>query len=224
MAAVPLAVDIDGTLTRPDGGIDPQVFDPLREWPAPVVFVTGKSLPYPVALCQFVGIPERVVAENGGAVLIEDSLQFTGDRERVQRAVQAFRDRGGRLGWGEPDTVNRWRETEIAVNLDADGDLLRAVAAEFDLQVLDTGYAYHLTDPSADKGTGLTAAAARLGLEPSAFVAVGDSENDVPAFEVAGEAYAVANADRTARATADEVLDGAHAVGTLALLDRLRER
>lgn len=40
----PLILDIDGTLTRPDGwGIDPRIFDPIREWDAPVVIATGSS-------------------------------------------------------------------------------------------------------------------------------------------------------------------------------------
>ena len=224
MAEVPLAVDIDGTLTTAEGRIDPRIFDPLREWPAPVVLATGKSFPYPVALCQFLGIPERVVAENGGVVLAADELRFTGDRERVDAAVAAFRDRGGSLGWGSVDTVNRWRETEIAASREADAALLDAAAEEFDLRMVDTGYAYHLTDPAADKGTGLRVAGDLLGIEPSAFVAIGDSANDAPAFRVAGESYAVANADDAARAAADEVLADSYADGTLGVLDRLRAR
>ena len=224
MAVPPLALDIDGTVTTASGSIDPRVFDALPAWDAPVVFVTGKSFPYPVALCHFLGIPERVVAENGGVVLIDEQVTFTGDRDRVQRAVAAFRERGGELGWGDADTVNRWRETEIAVSTESDGALLAAVAEEFDLQFLDTGYAYHLTDPAATKGSGLRAAADTLGLAPSAFVAVGDSENDVPAFAAAGESYAVANADEAARRAADTVLDAGYADGTLELLDTLHER
>ena len=64
----PLAVDIDGTLTRPDTSIDPRVINPLRDWDDPVVVATGKAFPYPVALCAFLGVPANVVAENGGVV------------------------------------------------------------------------------------------------------------------------------------------------------------
>jgi len=219
----PLALDIDGTLTDGNGRVDHRVFTELPEWPAPVVLATGKSFPYPVALCGFLGLPERVIAENGGVTLVDGEVSFAGDPDRVERAVDAFHDRGGDLGWDDADTVNRWRETEVAARLTADGELLRTVAAEFDLELLDTGYAYHLKSPAASKGNGLELVADALGYPPAAFVAVGDSENDAPAFETAGRSVAVANADDTARAAADTVTDDTYFDGTLSVLDRLRE-
>jgi hypothetical protein len=219
----PLALDIDGTLTTAAHRIDPRVFERLPEWPAPVVIATGKSFPYPVALCHFLGIPERVIAENGGVVCADDHLAFQGDREVAEAAIELFGERGGDLGWGAADTTNRWRESEVAASMDADEELLREVAAEFDLEVVDTGYAYHLKTPGVEKGEGLEAVADLLGLEPSAFVAVGDSENDVSMFEVAGEAYAVANADDRALAAADHVTDDSYFDGTLSVLDAISE-
>lgn len=212
----PLALDIDGTLTRPDGdGIDPRAFELLPEWDAPIVLCTGKAFPYPVSLCHFLGIPERAVAENGGVVLVDDRLTYTGDRDRAREAIEEYKTRGGALGWGAADTVNRWRETEIAVHMDGDGALLREVAADYGLEVYDTGYAYHVKTPGVSKGDGLTTAAEILGVDVGEFVAVGDSENDVPTFEVVGTAYAVANADERAKEAADTVVDGTHMDGTL---------
>ena len=223
MTLPPLALDIDGTLTDGDGRVDHRVFTELPKWPAPVVLATGKSFPYPVALCGFLGLPERVIAENGGVTLVDGAVSFAGDPDRVERATAAFRERGGDLGWDDADTVNRWRETEIAARLTADEQLLRAVAAEFDLELLDTGYAYHLKSPAASKGNGLELVADALNYTPAEFVAVGDSENDAPTFETAGRSIAVANADDTARAAADTVTDDAYFDGTLSVLDRLRE-
>ena len=54
--------------------------------------------------------------------------------------------------------------------------------------------------------------------------AVGDSENDASTFAVAGESYAVANADATARDAADAVLDEGYMDGTAGVLTELRER
>jgi phosphoglycolate phosphatase (TIGR01487 family) len=220
--APPLALDIDGTLTTSEHTIDPRVFEALPAWDAPVVVATGKAFPYPVALCHFVGIPERVVAENGGVVYAEDSVRFTVDRSRVDEAVEAYLERGGALGWGAADTTNRWRETEVAVALDEDEPLLRTVADEYGLDVVDTGYALHLKSPGVQKGEGLRTVAEMLGREAAEFVAVGDSENDVSLFEAAGRAFAVANADETAVAAADEVTEEAFFDGTLAALDAVR--
>jgi len=220
--APPLVLDIDGTLTKPAGGLDPRAFEALPAWDAPIVLATGKAFPYPVALCHFLAIPELVVAEHGGVVYADDEVRVTVDSERPKAAARAFVERGGDLGWGGADTVNRWRETEVAINLDADERLLREVAAEFDLDLVDTGYAYHLKTPGVEKGDGLRSVASVLGVDPAEFVAVGDSENDVSTFEAVGESFAVANADQRARAAADHVTEGAHMDGTLEVLAALR--
>jgi phosphoglycolate phosphatase (TIGR01487 family) len=219
----PLVLDIDGTLTRPAGwGIDPRVFDPLREWDAPVVIATGKAFPYPVALCHFVGIPELVVAENGGVVYTGDDVHFTADRAAARAVAEAYRDAGYDLGWGPEDTVNRWRETEIAVNLEQPIEPLREIAAEHGLEVIDTGYAYHVKDAAPNKGKGVETIAEAVGIDLTDCVAVGDSVNDVATFAVVGRSFAVGNADAAATEAADEVLEAIHADGTLAALERVR--
>ena len=218
----PLALDIDGTLTTRDDQIDPRVFELLPEWEAPIVVATGKSFPYPVALCHFLGIPERVVAENGGVVCADGQVSFQGDRDRAEAAIERFHKQGGDLGWDNADTTNRWRETELAAHIDADETLLREVAAEFDLEVVDTGYAYHLKTPGVEKGAGLAAVCDILGSSPDSFVAIGDSENDVSLFETAGDSYAVANADERAKAAADTVLAESYFDGTRSVLESVR--
>ena len=219
----PLVLDIDGTLTRPEGwGIDPRVFDPIREWDAPVVIATGKAFPYPVALCHFTGVPELVVAENGGVVYTGDDVFFTADREAAQAVAEEYRALGYDLGWGEEDTVNRWRETEIAVNLEQPVDPLREIAAEYGLEVIDTGYAYHVKDADPNKGDGVEVIAEHVGFDLADAVAVGDSINDVSTFEVAGRSFAVSNADEAAKTAADEVLEDVHADGTLSVMERVR--
>jgi HAD superfamily hydrolase (TIGR01484 family) len=233
----PLAVDIDGTLTRPhpDRGLDPRVFDALRAYSesAPVVIATGKAFPFPVGLCEFVDLPKRVIAENGGVVLCETDpgedpygggesggIVYDGDRAAADAVAEAYRAAGHGLGWGSPDLVNYWRETEIAVARDRPLEPLEEIAADHGLEVVDTGYAYHVKRPDVDKDTGLETAAAVLGHEPSEFLAVGDSENDAEMFAVAGESYAVANADEHALAAADHVTDAAFADGFLEALER----
>jgi len=220
----PLAADIDGTLTRPDDSIDPRVFDPIRAWDAPVVVATGKAFPYPVGLCEFLGVPINVVAENGGVVYVgsEDELRYTGDPEGARAVAEAYREAGHELGWGEVDPINRWRETELAVAREQPLEPLVEIAHGHGLEVVDTGYAYHVKSPAVDKGRGLETAADALGLDPAAFAAVGDSENDAELFGVAGRSVAVANADATATAAADHTTSASFADGFLEALERFR--
>mgnify|MGYP006287719857 CR=1 FL=1 len=215
-SAPPLVVDIDGTLTDDRRALDPRVIPVLRAWPNDIVVATGKSMPYPVALCEFLAIEPNLIAENGGVVLVgrEGTLEIVGDRTAANAMVGDFEAAGYDLGWGAADLVNRWRETEVAVAKEA---VSRAVLAEFaaehGLAVVDTGYAYHVKSPDVDKGTGLVAVAEGMGRDPGEFVAVGDSENDAPMFELVGRSVAVANADETATAAADFVTEGAFADG-----------
>jgi phosphoglycolate phosphatase (TIGR01487 family) len=219
----PLVLDIDGTLTRPDDvGLDPRLFDVVREWDAPVVLATGKAFPYPVALCDYIGIEQRVIAETGGIVYANDELAVNGDGEDARAVAQAFQEAGYGLGWPDGDMINRWRETEVAIARDAPVDVLRDIAADYGLEIVDSGYAYHIKSPDVRKGMGVETVADLLGIDPESFVAVGDSENDVSTFAVVGRSFAVANADDRAKETADEVLEGAHAEGTLEALERVQ--
>lgn len=128
------------------------------------------------------------------------------------------------MGWGDADLVNRWRETELAVAREQPRDPLDRIASEHGLVVVDTGYAYHVKSPDIDKATGLEAVSAELGLAPSDFLAVGDSENDAPTFDVVGRSVAVSNADKRAREAADVVTTAGFADGFLEAVDRFATR
>lgn len=219
--APPLAVDIDGTLSRPDRSIDSRVLDVLREWEAPVVVATGKALPYPIALCDYAGIDQNVVAENGGVAYVEEELVFHGDREAAQEVVDEYVARGHALGWGDVDLVNRWRETEVAVNLESPLGPLQEIAEKHGLEVVDTGFAYHVKSPGLSKGKALVSVAETLDYDLTEFVAVGDSANDESMLREVGTGYAVANADDRAKAAADVVVDESYADGFLAAVERI---
>lgn len=217
----PLAVDIDGTLSRPDRSIDPRVLDALDGWKAPVVIATGKALPYPVALTEFVGIEPIVIAENGGIAVAEDTLQVHGDREAANAVVEEYRSRGHELGYGDLDLANRWRETEVAVSRDSPLSPLKEIAAEHGLEIVDSEYAYHVKSPDVSKGAALEALADHYDVDVEEFVAIGDSANDVSLFGVAGRALAVGNGTVEAKEAADEVMSASYADGFLEALNTI---
>ena len=214
----PVVLDIDGTMSRRDRSIEGRVIDAIHEWDAPVVIATGKAFPYPVALSDFIGIPTHVIAENGGVVCTEDAVQVNGDGEAARQVAADLRAAGYDLGWGAADLINRWRETEIAVSRAVPRAVVDDHAARHGLEVVDSKYAFHVKSPTVDKGLGLETVADLMGREPTEFVAIGDSENDVETFAVAGVSYAVANADQRALEAADHVTEGSYADGLLEAL------
>ena len=219
----PIVVDIDGTMSRADRSIEGRVIDALRNWEAPVVVATGKAFPYPVALCDFVGVPVRVIAENGGVVCTDDALEIHGAAAAARRAADRIREAGYGLGWDDADLANRWRETEIAVAPSVPREVVDEAAEAEGLEVIDSGFAYHVKSAEVSKGKALRTLAALLGLEAADFAAIGDSENDVSTFGVVGSSYAVANADDRALDAADAVTDGSYADGLLEALAEIGE-
>ncbi|WP_338729502.1 phosphoglycolate phosphatase [Haladaptatus sp. DJG-WS-42] len=217
----PLVLDIDGTLSRADRSLDERVFPIIRNWDAPVVIATGKALPYPVGLCDFIGIPIRVIAENGGVVTVDDRVDYLGDRAGAQAVADEYVAAGHDLGWGEADFVNRWRETEVAVSLDSPKQPLYEIAERHGLEVVDTGFAYHVKDTAMSKGKALKVTADHLDLSPEDFVALGDSENDVSTFSVVGRSFAMANADEKAKQAADFVTEGSYGDGFVEAIDQI---
>jgi Cof subfamily protein (haloacid dehalogenase superfamily) len=66
-------------------------------------------------------------------------------------------------------------------------------------------YYLDFTDPAATKGAAVTALAARLGVPLSATVVIGDMDNDVSMFAVAGLAIAMGQAPQAVREAAGHV-------------------
>ena len=213
--APPLAVDVDGTLSRSDRSIDPRIFDALAAWPGPVIIATGKALPFPVALAQFVGIDPLVIAENGGVAVATDTIQVHGERTAADEVAAEYRSRGYDLGFGEPDLANRWRETEVVVSRSQPLEPLEEIAASHGLEVVDSEYAYHVKSPDVSKGSAFEALADHLEIDPAATVAIGDSPNDVALFEAVGQSFAVANATDEAKDAAERVTSASYADGFL---------
>ncbi|MFB6162035.1 MAG: HAD-IIB family hydrolase [Halococcoides sp.] len=224
MAARPLVTDVDGTLTDDRMVLDDRVGPALREWPGPVVIATGKSLPYPIALCGYLGLDRLVVAENGGVAVAEptDAIEYVGDRSAAEAVLDEYEAAGHSDGWGALDLANRWRETELVVDRSVAVEPLRAIAADHGLEVVDTQYAYHVKSPDVSKGRAVEWLAGEIDIDLDRAVAIGDSANDVSTFERVGTAIAVANAPADVRDAADRVTGGGFADGFLDALDRVR--
>ncbi len=222
----PLTVDIDGTLTDETRAVDPRVFPVLQSWPSTLVVATGKAMPYPVALCEFLGLEPRVIAENGGVVIPgrDSEVIFLADPDAAEAVATEYQSRGHHLGWGQANLVNRWRETELAVSRASPLEPLVEIAREYGLTVVDTGYAYHVHSSEVDKGVGLVRMSTELGHEPQEFAFVGDSPNDLPGFELAGVTATVDNGSDEVKSRAEYVASQSYGAGFLEAVEWLCSR
>jgi len=78
-----------------------------------------------------------------------------------------------------------------------------------------------ITAPGVDKGTGLRALCTSLGIDAAEAVAIGDSEVDIPMFEFAGVAVAMASGTPAALAAASHVTPAADDDGVAVYLESI---
>jgi len=178
-----LACDYDGTLAT-QGVCSDQTVEALERVAAAgirLVLVTGRTREELADVFDPGTLFEAIVVENGAVVIAE--FERTGVSPLVVGRVLCS------TAWSQQPKVSA------------------AIAkVGVDRQVVRNRESAMVLPPGISKRTGIEAALRALGELPSATVAVGDGENDVPLFAVAGVSVAVANAVDALKARADVVL------------------
>lgn len=173
----------------------------LRDGGMPLILVTGRRWGDLRIVCpEADGLFDRVVAENG-AVLVAEGRSRALAPPLPRALEEELRRRKVRFERGE---------VLLATDVRFEREVAEAVAA---LRVPCEGIrnrdALMLLPAGVDKASGFAAAARDLGIDPAAFVAFGDAENDAPFLGVAGLGVAMADAVPGLKELADVVLDGA---------------
>ncbi len=234
-----LFIDVDGTLTvnRSSTQIDHRVLVHLKnleEMGYLVVLTSGNSLPVVRGLSIYFGLKGMVIAENG-AVVFTDKLKFacggcSTAREALQFIVANLSDYV-RSSW-----QNTFRLCDFAFKLRADrgseGRVLEVVMSELrkagyldKVEILNSGYAYHLHPKGCGKDRGISCFLREAGIpEEVPKICVGDSATDVPMKKVCDLLVAVSNSDEELKKVADVVLEKPSAEGFIeftTILDNL---
>jgi hydroxymethylpyrimidine pyrophosphatase-like HAD family hydrolase len=206
-----LALDFDRTLTSHPFGVHPKAPEALarlRQAGVRVVVCSGQPLP---RLQRSLPEMDGWGAENGCIVWAPGKgspwVDPWPDRHRVAAAL---------LAAGIPHTsfdvvfdVPRVHEAELSALLPPGA---RAIPNVDQVNVQPA---------NATKGTALAMLQKLLEVPREATIALGDGENDVPMFQQAGLALAVANATGPAKAAAHRVLDLADGEAVVALAEEL---
>jgi len=197
-----LACDYDGTLAT-EGVCSDQTVEALERVAAAgirLVLVTGRTREELADVFDPGTLFEAIVVENG-AVVIDVP---TGREELLAPRIPGrLVDEFERVGVA-PMVVGR---VLFSTAWSQQPKLSAAIAkVGVDRQVVRNRDSAMVLPAGISKRTGLEAVLRDLGESPSATVAVGDGENDVALFAVAGVSVAVANAVDVLKARADAVL------------------
>jgi len=208
-----LACDFDGTLAV-EGVCSDETVEALQRVAASgmrLVLVTGRTWEELIDVFDPGSLFEQIVVENGAVVIDRGSGQEQLLAPRVPPGLVAELQRTGvtPLIVGRVLCSTAWSQ---------EPKLSAAIAkVGVDRQVVRNRDSAMVLPPGISKRTGIEAALRAMGETPAVTVAVGDGENDVALFAVAGVAVAVAHPVDVLKARADVVLSEPNGKGIQAL-------
>lgn len=216
-----LAVDIDGTLTDHKRRICPASIEAIQSLNVPIVLVTGNTHCFTRTMAIVLGTPFVFISENGGVVSLSDNeMEILADLNLCEKA---YKELGKIIKLHRHDS--RYRFTDITLQRDFDVQVatrqLQAIGLEAEL--IDTVFAVHIKDARVNKGTGLKRVAKRLQIPLEQFAAVGDSNSDIPMFELVGFRASVGNASSELKAISDYVAEGHYGRGFLEIAKHMNK-
>ena len=193
-----LAVDIDGTITLNGwGSIHLGALKKLRQLKDDghkIILVTGRSSVEGYLLSIFGGLTHMAVGENGGCITYGDIMnhKIIGNKGECIQALAFLQNRiDGKIK--EKPVFPRM--TEVVLERTFDISKAQKILDEegLDVGLFDSGYAFHINSRGIDKGAGFLEALNMLECDVSDAIAIGDSETDVPLFNLIPNIIAVNN-------------------------------
>lgn len=205
-----VAVDIDGTITDDKRQICISAIKALRTLEnqgIPTIIVTGNVAHYAYATAVLIGSTGGMVFENGGGIFKEDKnngeMLILGDINQVEKAHKQVMKEIPHI-MSSIDNQSRFSEKCYYKDNVTREDLSNAVK-DFNVEVYDSGFALHITDPKVNKGLSLKKLLSWQNISSDNVMGIGDSENDIDFLKHCGFKVAVQNADDQLKQIADYI-------------------
>jgi len=199
-----IAMDVDGTITDNSRKICINAIKAINQAEKkgiPVIIVTGNILCATKMLAILLGTTGGLVSENGGVIEYQKDKKILGDIKKCEEAFQYLKT----IYPVYKVEFSDQRISEVAIERNIKEESVKDILKDFDVEIYDTKFAIHLTDPSVDKGSSLMKLASCMNLDTEEIMAIGDSENDIEFLQVVGLKVAVNNADEELKEIADYV-------------------
>ena len=225
-----LVFDVDGTLLDFQGFHDELVYL-ARKVDSEIMTISlasGRTLPNITPIKQSLGISGFIVAENGGIIWDSDQGRDIVSLSDGLRAKEAAKWLSTKIDNLDPRGIesNLWRTTEWCLKETQHWEEIRDILAQSewkDLDVVSTGFAVHIADPSINKRKGLEIALEQRKIDPRRIIACGDADNDVPMVNLAGLAVAVNDESGEVKNSADIITNKRGKNGAVELLKAILE-
>ena len=214
-----IALDIDGTITDKTRKVCLSAVKAIRQAEksgVPVIIVTGNVMCATKTMAILFGTSGGLVAENGGVIESQGKIQVLGNIVECQRAYKFLKSKFK----VKKVEFSDQRISEVAIERNIEEERVKDMVKDFDVEVYDTKFAIHLTDPTVDKGSSLEMVATDLGIQTDEILAIGDSENDIEFLRVVGMKVAVRNADKELKALADYVTENSYGNGVVEAIEK----
>jgi phosphoglycolate phosphatase len=216
------AIDIDGTITiNGDGAVNLETLSKFRylmKLGYKIIYVTGRSSTEAFILSVFGGTTKISIGENGGVIT-------TSPTDHILLANKEKCMIGYNLLAKEFDDIENKqvfpRMTEVVLTRTFDIDKGNKILKEnkLDLLIVDSNYAFHINEKKINKAYGLKYLLNTLKINPSEVVAIGDSETDIPMFELCKNSITFERSKDTVKKMAKFVVKGESGEGLINALD-----
>jgi phosphoglycolate phosphatase (TIGR01487 family) len=218
------AVDIDGTITDNKGGrVDLDALAALRylvKLGHKVIYVTGRSSIEAYVLSVFGGTTRIAVGENGGIITSgPDEHKLIGNKKECMRAFEFLKTK-------IHETIEKPvfpRITEVVLERNFDILFGKKILSEnnFDVQLSDSMYAYHINSNGVNKANGFLEVMNMFSATRQDVIAIGDSETDIPLFKLADISVAMGNASEEVKSNATITTQGHEGDGVIEALEKI---
>ena len=216
------AIDIDGTITiNGDGAVNLESLSKLRylvKLGYKIVYVTGRSSLEAFVLSIFGGTTKISIGENGGVITKSPTEHILlANKEKCMQGYYLLKEKFD-------DIENKQvfpRMTEVVLSRTFDISKGNKILREnnLDLILVDSNYAFHINEKKINKAYGLQYLLNILKISPSEVVAIGDSETDIPMFNLCKNSITFESSKKTVKETAKFIVKGDDGEGLINALD-----
>jgi phosphoglycolate phosphatase (TIGR01487 family) len=216
------AVDIDGTITENGGGrIHLDALSALRyitKLGHNVIFVSGRSSIEGYMLSMFGGTTPIAVGENGGCITYgpQDHI-LLGNMQDCKDAYNIIKSKIQNVK--EKPVFPRLTEMVLERTFDLKVGMDIIKQNELNVILSDSLYAFHINSHNINKKSGFENLMNRHSISKNDVIAIGDSETDIPLFELAKTSIALGNASEIVKSNASMTVQGKAGDGVIEALD-----